>query len=159
MNEALLHEHIALGMNFNELNYHDRRCARYLTHNVHGMLFKDYGHEKYQQTDIPKIVKEFVCKDLDEPIVGYKGGQYEKQLLDKISIKSINLEILGCPRFDALIQHSMFSHVNVNTSACQLHKNMPHFNDGRNVPHCSVLEVQVFRNWYLYHLVNKLFFK
>ena len=35
-------------------------------------------------------------------VVGYKGGHVEKDLLQKLNIPSLNLETLGCPKYDDL---------------------------------------------------------
>ena len=35
-------------------------------------------------------------------LVAHKGGQVEKEILDKFEIPSINLEDFGCPRHDKL---------------------------------------------------------
>ena len=35
-------------------------------------------------------------------VVGYKGGHVEKELLQTLNIPSLNLETLGCAKYDVL---------------------------------------------------------
>ena len=72
-------------------------------------------------------------------MVGYKGGHVEKDLLNKLNIPSLNLETLGCPKYDVLRSDDL-KYVNLLPS-CGFHKD-----DTRH--HCPVTECHAFYLWY-----------
>ena len=42
------------------------------------------------------------CSNGERTMVGYKGGHVEKDLLVKLNIPCLDLETLGCPKYDKL---------------------------------------------------------
>ena len=72
-------------------------------------------------------------------MVGYKGGHVEKDLLNKLNIPSLNLETLGCPKYDVL-RHEHLKYTNLSPS-CGFHQD-----DTRH--HCPVTECHAFYVWY-----------
>ena len=75
----------------------------------------------------------------DRTVVGYKGGHMEKDLLNKLNIPSLNLETLGCPKYDVLRSDDL-KHYKL-LSSCGFHKD-----DTRH--HCPVTECHAFWVWY-----------
>ena len=71
-------------------------------------------------------------------IVAYKGGIQEKFLLYKLVLPCLDLEDLGCPRFDQLIDDP-----GTRRFDCSRHIHMrPDI-----VPHCSEEECYQFATW------------
>ena len=65
-------------------------------------------------------------------LIGYKGGTIERDMLNKMRVNSINLEVLGCPKYSTLL-----SKYGVVQHDCGYHL--------RNaVYHCSGHEVELF---------------
>ncbi len=64
-------------------------------------------------------------------LVAYKGRTIEYKTLKSMNVKSINIEILGCPKYENLL-----SKYNIEHKCCKYHKS--------NLFHCSGHEVEVF---------------
>ena len=73
-------------------------------------------------------------------VVAYKGGIQEKLLLHKLGLPYLDLEDLGCPRFDQLVDEP-----GTRWFDCSRHIHMrPYI-----VPHCSEEECYQFVTWTL----------
>ena len=74
------------------------------------------------------------CCNGERTVAGYKGGHVEKYLLMKLNIPCLNLETLGCPKYDKL-RHII-----------PQQKLLPScgFHDDDTVHHCSITECHVF---------------
>ena len=68
-------------------------------------------------------------------VVEYKGGHVEKDLLNKLNIPSLNLETLGCPRYDVLRSQDLKYYKLL--PSCGFHKD-----DTRH--HCPLTECHAF---------------
>jgi hypothetical protein len=62
-------------------------------------------------------------------LIGYKGGTIERNMLNKMCVNSINLEVLGCPKYSLLLskygveQHTCGYHLrNGDVYHCSGHK-------------------------------------
>lgn len=88
-------------------------------------------------TDVDSQVLDFynAVKTKRNTIVAFKGGECEKDLLEKLGIPFMNLEDIGCPRFDEMDTKRF------RAFACKYHKN-------RDL-HCPVAEVTAFKEWYI----------
>ena len=64
-------------------------------------------------------------------LVGYKGVGVEYNLLKKIWVKSLYIELLGCPKYEQLLEKYDVKH-----ECCKYHIN--------NSFHCSANEVKIF---------------
>jgi hypothetical protein len=64
-------------------------------------------------------------------LVGYKGGVVEYNVVNKMGVNSINIELLGCPKYEELL-----SRYNVEQKCCKYHKS--------NFFHCAGHEVELF---------------
>ena len=67
-----------------------------------------YQPSQIQHTQNPRIVDTLI-KDLhqdyltaEKTMVGYKGGHVEKDVLTQLNTPSLNLEIVGCPKYCVL---------------------------------------------------------
>ena len=70
-----------------------------------------------------------------ETTVAYKGGHYEKDLLKKLDISSVNLEELGCPKVDEIM--SMYKRHDFTMARCRIHSH----------GHCPMEEVGWMEFW------------
>ena len=82
---------------------------------------------------LPDIVKEFFSEP--DALVAYKGGHFEKDLLRRVGIPSINLESSGCPKAEVLFKDLGW----VETCGHHLTPNAYH--------HCPKVEVEAFAMW------------
>ena len=122
---------------FGRLRDFDRRQAHYLTREIHGL---SYAPHKHEQT-VPSV-RHYVAKLYAEyrtehrTRVAYKGGTVEKCLLVSMNIPFLNLETMGCPKYDALRALD-----NEPPGTCGWH-HIP------NKHHCAMTECRAFFQWY-----------
>ena len=113
----------------------------YAIDRVHGLSFKPGAHEHcLPVSTLPDLVMELHAKfsTPERMIVAYKGGIQEKFLLYKLGLPCLDLEDLGCPRFDQLIDDP-----GTRRFDCSRHIHMrPDI-----VPHCSEEECYQFVTW------------
>ena len=127
---------------YKDLALKDKQTVNFVINKIHGLSYQPSQAEHPQH---PRIVLRMV-QDLyqdyrtpDRTVVGYKGGHVEKDLLNKLNIPSLNLETLGCPKYDVLRNENL-KYTNLLTS-CGFHKD-----DTRH--HCPVTECHAFYLWY-----------
>ncbi|CAB4033376.1 Hypothetical predicted protein [Paramuricea clavata] len=122
------------------------RGVRYQIRVIHGLPIErrriDDNFYLYSEI-IDMLRKIFESADL----VGYKGGNIERNLLNMLGISCINMEILGCPKYEYLL-----SKYDVERECCAYHITGKY--------HCSGHEVKLFSQfldaslystcWYLY---------
>lgn len=89
----------------------------------------------YNINDLDDHVVRFydAVKTKRKDVLGYKGGHVEKDILEDLDIPSVNIEDMGCPRFDDLRCERF------NRLACQYHRNQS--------LHCPKAEVAAFKEW------------
>lgn len=75
-------------------------------------------------------------KSENRNIIGYKGGQCERDRLESLQIPSVNLELYGCPAYD-----TMRSRENTKLG-CKYHRTKR--------AHCPRSEVAAFKTWLLH---------
>lgn len=90
----------------------------------------------YDINSLPERIMNFyeAVKTNENYVVGFKGGHVEKDVLEELQIPYLNLEDLGCPRFDDMDTKDL------NRLACRYHRRL-------NL-HCPAVEVTAFRRWY-----------
>ena len=118
----------------------------YAIDRVHGLWFKPGTHEhSLPVSTLPDLVMELHSKfsTPERMIVAYKGGIQEKLLLHKLGLPYLDLEDLGCPRFDQLIDEPGTRRFD---RSHHLHMR-PDI-----VPHCSEEECYQFVTWTLERL-------
>ena len=94
---------------YKNLSCKDKRTVNFVRRKIHGLTYvstlKDEHFEKPEVLgelikDIYSIYKD--CSNGERTVAGYKGGHVEKDLLMKVNIPRLNLETLGCPKYDKL---------------------------------------------------------
>lgn len=100
---------------------------------------RNFTHEKYISEEAPGVIKDIV-RDYASPVVAYKGGNVERDTLNELGIKNLNLETLGCPKYDTLIRDPLYRD---HSSPCNIH-----ITKSNKTYHCSLSEVKTFRKWY-----------
>lgn len=149
-------EHFKLGRTFEQLNARDAATVCFVTQNIHGMPFQDHPHDRLEQFDVSGVLKVMLHQSnipLDEIVVGYKGGYLELCLLNHLSVKSVDLTQLGCPRFDEFFDLPKYSNLLLETKtvlnqlSCDRHTQIKP--SSRYKIHCCKHEVFMFRQWYL----------
>ena len=130
---------------YKTLNDKDKRTVDFVCRKIHGLTYQPCAPEMFQD---PRVLGPLVkdihqeysvraqCGEGKRTVVGYKGGHVEKDLLLKLNLPSLNLETLGCPKYDAL-RSQMVALV----PSCDFHKDP-------FVHHCPVQECHAFWKWY-----------
>ncbi|GBL85504.1 hypothetical protein AVEN_34668-1 [Araneus ventricosus] len=112
-----------------------RRIA-YVTKQITGLPFHPKENEETAPLRLLKckvIAVHNLYRTGDKTVVAYKGGNVEKDLLQRLSIPYLNLEDYGCPKFDILKNQQTYENCGYHIKA----------------KHCSQAEVTAFRNWML----------
>ena len=95
-----------INLRWGDLTHKDRKTCSYIQNRIHKLpLGVPRGIKAFQISELEAIVENFYIetrKNPDSTIV-YKGGHYEKDLLAKLNIPSINLEYFGCPKAGELL--------------------------------------------------------
>ena len=98
--------HFDHGWRWRDLYKKDQKTVSYALDRIHGLSFKPGPHEhSLPVSTLGDLVMELHGK-FSTPqrlLMAYKGGIQEKLLLDKLGLPYVNLEDLGCPRFDELV--------------------------------------------------------
>ena len=99
-----------IGVSWSDATDKDRKTCVWVQKNVHklplGVQTSTKAHPTHQ---LENIVQRIYCesKTDDSSLVAYKGGHLERDLLQKLGIKSFNLENIGCPKaanlFDSML--------------------------------------------------------
>ena len=151
--------HFKFPKRFKELTPQEQRNARYVTKNIHRLRF-DFEHRRSNPLSaLLPIVKHWYDTYGKQGVVGYKGGHVEKDVLDRLNIPSLNLEDLGCPKFNELYAEYSKNDPEMNflweaeTVECGFHI---HIRRPRGTPmdlmpthHCPRVEVMVFHKWFM----------
>lgn len=146
-NATAISANFALGRTYDSLSRRDQTTANYLTKFLHGLHFNDLGIVELDQRDLADAI-ETATSDCNEPLIGYKGGHYERDILTDLGIPSVNIESIGCPKFDQLILEPKYRQSGSTKPQCRLHKSLSTGPNKRHF-HCPTYEVTVFRDWYL----------
>ena len=126
----------------------------------HRQKFHVHGLElKNNDSDLPEafiaiIIEQIILEShFNETFIAYKGGRCEKDLLEKLSARFIvNLEHLGCPKFNALFERSdlknIINTIRWRTSVTKRVTCGRHIQDRKHFHfHCPVEEVRHFAAW------------
>ena len=107
------------------------RGVQYQIRIIHGLPVERHriNNNFYLYHEMIDILRElFKTTDL----VAYKGGTIERDLLNMLGVSCINMEIMGCPKYECLL-----SAYNVKHEDCGYHIT-------RDKYHCSRHEVKLF---------------
>ena len=119
---------------YSSLNAVDKRTVSYVQAYVTGLPYypgwreRDVREQHRVKDDIVEIWRK--CKTPFARKVAYKGGHVERDLLDDLSIPSVNLETLGCPKYEQCTPLPF---------DCGCHD---------NCTHCSMSEAFAFMHWF-----------
>ncbi|GFU97688.1 uncharacterized protein TNCV_4455741 [Trichonephila clavipes] len=95
---------------------------------------------------LEKVLKDiyYFCQRSGANVVAYKGGEKEKNILERLEIPSVDLQCFGCPSFKDLIK---FGRVYSALRDCGHHTELK---KGK-LMHCPKAEVIAYRDWYKMH--------
>lgn len=113
----------------------DTRTSSWLFSNLHGLSVKPLPNEQVRDlNDLEGIVQylHLNCETASKKLVAFKGGDMERNLLNKLKLGFFNLETIGCPRYRDLPK--------VNLRNCGYH-------DLHSKQHCSYLKSITFAKW------------
>lgn len=88
--------------------------------------------------DLAEVVGKMYdrCRTADAFLVGFKGGQWESDLLKGLDIPALDLQAFGCPAFEE---------VKMAYRDCGHHTKV----ERKRVFHCPMAEVAAYRDWYM----------
>ncbi|CAB4013531.1 Hypothetical predicted protein [Paramuricea clavata] len=115
---------------FNERNY----TIRYQINKVHGLpiINTRLTDDFYTLEESMDFLTDEFMRNAD--LVAYKGGDIERNLLNNMGVRCINLEVLSCPKYANLL--TKYGH---RQECCQYHLG--------DYFHCSKHEVKVFAHF------------
>ena len=118
----------------------DKRTVNFIISKIHGLSYQP-GQTEHAQN--PRILGTLI-KDLyqdystaERTVVGYKGGHVENDVLTQLYIPSLNLETVGCPKYDVLKHQTPFQ---LLIPSCGFHAD-------DSTHHCPVTECSAFWHW------------
>ena len=135
---------------YKNLSDKEKRTVNFVRRKINGLTYQPIHAEHFQNVKVlDDLIKDIYvmykgCSSGERTVVGYKGGHVEKDLLKKLNIPCLNLETLGCPKYDKLRQ---IIPKNTLLSSCGFHAD-------DNVHHCPVTECHAFWCWYKSFIVN-----
>jgi len=125
---------------YKELSDKDKRTVSFVIRKIHGLSYQPLKAERFQPPEVlNELIQDIysVYKDGQRTVVGYKGGHVEKDLLTKLNIPRLDLETLGCPKYDKL-RHIISSERLL--PSCGFHQD-------ESIHHCPVTECHAFWLW------------
>ena len=114
----------------------DKHLIRFVRRHIHGLPYTPTHQEQVRPAaDLEHDVKDLVQKfqQPDKTVVAYKGGHYEKELLQHWGIPYFNLEKAQCPKFNAMTRLC-------HPTSCSCH-------DDPWRHHCPQIECYHFVHW------------
>ena len=120
---------------FHRLHKDDKRQIAFLTKHIHGLTYVPSDAEHAVSTSVDDVVQRLYADSAcgDRRRVAFKGGHLERDVLLRLNIPYLDLETLGCPKYDALRKG--------NEPTCGHHAEPARH-------HCAMAECRVFFNWY-----------
>lgn len=115
----------------------DMKTVSYCKRNIHGMTLRPmYKEPVCSYFAFKTILRELYEKHRtpNRYVVGFKGGSYERKVLDSMKIPSYNLEESGCPKYEELPDES---------EDCGYHEQIKKSKKA----HCPRAEVNAFKKW------------
>jgi len=129
----------SIPISHDSLNDRDKRTVQFVKNKIHGLSYQPTPKEHFQNPLVLGILVQAIYEEYRQgkkAVVGYKGGHIEKDLLQKLNIPSLNLETLGCPKYDVL--RTRFQDL---LPSCGFHQD-------DTLHHCPVTECHAFWKWY-----------
>ena len=119
---------------FRHLTQEEKKQVHYITREIHGLSYEPCRGEPATvsvTSVVERLYREFAVDHRRR--VAFKGGHVERDLLLHLRIPFLNLETLGCPKYEHLQRG--------NEETCGWHA-IP------NKHHCAMAECKAFFNWY-----------
>ena len=93
-------------MNYTELLPSPQKQTAFVTRRIHGMPFFSTHFENAQPQE--KLAQDIVdlyqlYMTAEKPVIAYKGGHIERDLLNELEVPSVDLEVFGCPKVQDLM--------------------------------------------------------
>lgn len=128
-----------IGLQWCDLSERSKRQCHYVTENIHHLPFgvpQDVSAHRIQQLNT-MVVNFYYQNRIDiMSKMAYKGGHYERDVLVRLGIPSVNLESYGCPKAEFLFKELGW----LETCGNHLPANDVH-------KHCPKVEVEAFGLW------------
>ena len=120
---------------FHRLNRDDRRQVVFLTKHIHGLSYVPKDGERVVSNPVEDVVQQLYAASASEGRrrVAFKGGHVERDLLLRLNIPFLDLETLGCPKYNLLRRG--------DEETCGHH-------ESPDKHHCAMAECRVFFDWY-----------
>ena len=121
---------------FHLLHRDDKRQISFLTQHIHGLPYVPSDAEQPVSESVDTLVQRLYADSVygDRRRVAFKGGHLERDVLLRLNIPYLDLETLGCPKYDLLRQG--------HEPTCRYHASPDRH-------HCAMAECRVFFDWYL----------
>ena len=131
--------HFDTTLSYENLSEKDKTSVEFLQRHIHGLSLSDKNDLDKDMVDI--IVKKFydAYKINNESVLAYKGGFIEKDLLTKLNIPSVNLELFGCPKVTNIFPEMVW------LESCGKHNLLK--NKTNIYEHCPKVEVEAYLYW------------
>ena len=120
---------------FHQLHRDDKRQIAFLTKHIHGLTYLPSDTEQAVSTPVDDVVQRLYADSACDHrrCVAFKGGHLERDVLLRLNIPYLDLETLGCPKYNLLRRG--------DEQTCGHHAS-----PGRH--HCAMAECRVFFDWY-----------
>ena len=127
--------HFNTGLKWTDLSLKDRKSCGYVCRHIMKLPFT--ARQELPLSHLPAIVKDFynAMKTSETSSLAYKGGHFEKDMLRKLNIPALNLELFGCPKADHLFYKMIW------LETCGKHFGINPYR------HCPKAEVEAYRTW------------
>ena len=124
---------------FHSLTRDDKRQVALLTKHIHGLSYVPQDGEHAVSTSVEDVVQRLYAASAwaGRRRVAFKGGHVERDLLLRLNIPYLDLETLGCPKYNLLRRG--------DEQTCGHHQ-LP------DRHHCAMAECKVFFDWYRTYL-------
>lgn len=129
--------HFKPSFQYNQLPARDKRQVDYVYKHIHALPFNAHPSELAVPARVVPLVVRALYLLLRRPhqnVVAYKGGNLERDLLKKLNVPSINLELYGCPKANQLPEMGYDPGL-----SCGCHD--------MNIGHCPRQETFLFYQW------------
>ena len=127
-----------INQRWGDLTHKDRKTCSYVQNRILKLPFGvPRGVKAFQISELEAIVENFYTETRknSESTFAFKGGHYEKDLLAKLNIPSVNLEWFGCPKAEKLFDQLIW----LETCGNHIENNA--------YQHCAKVEVEAYALW------------
>ena len=127
-------------LRWGDLSERARRQCRFVTRNVHYLPFRvPEGVFARDLDELNEVIIDFYDQNRvdGDSRLAYKGGHYERDLLTRLGLPHLDLERIGCPKAEKLIDDLDWVETCGN-----------HLFGRNNYKHCPKIEVEAFVHWF-----------